>query len=75
MTFDSPPHHLQLSGQIWIRGLQFQYGLAHSQICRDTQGSVDRFVAAYRQMADAVEAALDTRLYEAFGETPDWYFR
>lgn len=75
VTFDSPPHHLQLSGQIWIRGLQFQYGLAHSQICRDTQGSVDRFVAAYRQMADAVEEALDARLYEAFGETPDWYFR
>lgn len=75
VTFDSPPHHLQLSGQIWIRGLQFQYGLARSQICRDTQGSVDRFVAAYRQMADAVEEALDARLYEAFGETPDWYFR
>lgn len=75
VSFDSPPHHMHLSGVIWIRGINFHYSFADGQIVRDTQENVEKFVEAYRHMAEILEDALDAKLYETFGETPAWYFR
>lgn len=75
VSFDSPPHHMQVNGAIWIRGVNFRYSFAQGQMVRDTQENVERFVEAYRHMADIIENSLDARLYDTFGETPAWYFR
>ena len=75
LVYFKPGGSSELSREITISGLCFNFRLSFDQILRSSQEAINAFIVDCKLIADEAEQLFSEPLFQLYGETPEWYFK